>query len=260
MSNKANNTCDSGCFTQAADYFSTDVISQIASTDYGQNNASLFKLARLIKDYENAVGRVATPEELEFVFDRWRSLAQRFWSFGLTRDDYYAEFLEVYSYTRTGLNPIEVAAARAKAAPLPEVQGFTDDRIRLLAGICQKMQDITGDNPFFLPTRKLGAVFRVHHTRVAHWLRALEFLGIIYLAPGEVRRRGGNRCPRYHCDRSFLSATRPDQFETPTTVRTEGHLSNQSTLTAAAAVSVQPKPAEKVKEMLCQSYVPTACK
>ena len=33
---------------------------------------------------------------------------------------------------------------------------------------------------------------------VARWLRVLEFLGIIHLAPGEVRRRGGNRSPRYN--------------------------------------------------------------
>jgi hypothetical protein len=38
----------------------------------------------------------------------------------------------------------------------------------------------------------------VHYTRVALWLRAVEFLGIIHLAPGEVRRRGGTRCPRYY--------------------------------------------------------------
>ena len=57
---------------------------------------------------------------------------------------------------------------------------------------------MTGTNPFYLPTRKLGDILGAHWTQVAKWLRAFEVLKIIRLAPGEVRRRGGNRSPRYH--------------------------------------------------------------
>ena len=57
---------------------------------------------------------------------------------------------------------------------------------------------MTGPNPFYLPTRKLSEILEIHWTRVARWLRALEVLGIIRLAPGEVRKRGGTRSPRYH--------------------------------------------------------------
>jgi len=178
----------------------TDLISQLAPTGYHQNNASLFKLARLVRSYENAVGRPATVQELGFVFDRWCLVARRFWRPELTRDDYYAEFLEAYSYARFGLdeNPIELAVSRAKAGPLPEVQGFTDERIRLVVAICRELQKITGANPFFLPTRKLGEILSVHWTRVGRWLRAIEALGIIRLADGEVRQRGGSRSPRYY--------------------------------------------------------------
>jgi hypothetical protein len=180
--------------------FSVALITQVAPTDYHQNNASLFKLARLVKSYENAIGRPATVLERQFVFDRWCLLARRCWRPELTRDDYYAEFLDACSYARIGLdeNPIEVAVSRAKAAPLPQVQGFTDERIRLLVAICREMQQITGANPFFLPTRTLDEILRVHFTQVARWLRVLEFLRIIHLAAGEVRRRGGSRSPRYH--------------------------------------------------------------
>jgi hypothetical protein len=178
--------------------FGVDVIAQVSPTNYHQNNTSLFKLARLVKSYENAISRPATELERQFVFDRWCLVARRFWRPELTRDDYYAEFLEAYSYARMGLdeNPIEVAVSRAKAAPLPQVQGFTDDRIRLLVAICREMQQIT--NSFFLPTRKLDEILGAHWTQVARWLRALECLRIIHLAPGEVRRRGGSRSPRYH--------------------------------------------------------------
>jgi hypothetical protein len=190
-----------GCLQIQAFFTDVDLIAQLAPTDYHQNNASLFKLGRLLKSYEHAVGRPATNAELEFVFDRWCPLSRRFWRPGLTRDDYYAEFLEAYSYARIGLdeNPIEVAVSRAKAAPLLQVQGFTDERIRLLVAICREMQLLTGSNPFFLPTRKLGEVLGTHWTRVARWLRILEEpLRVIHLAPGEVRMRGGNRSPRYH--------------------------------------------------------------
>jgi len=207
-----------GCLQIQTFLGGNDLIAQVAPTGYHKNNASLFKLGRLVKSYVNAVDRSATARELEFVFNRWCLVARRYWRPELTRDDYYAEFLEVYSYVRMGLdeNPIELAFSRAKSAPLPELHGFSDERIRLLAAICRKMQVLTGEHPFFAPTRKLGELLRVDYARVARWLRALEALDIIYLAPGEVRRRGGNRSPRYHCDISLLSARRSDQFKSAT--------------------------------------------
>jgi hypothetical protein len=152
----------------------------------------------MVISYEHSTARLATMQELEFVFDQWAQLSQSFWRH--TRGHYWAEFLEAYSYARIGLNenPIELALSRAKAAPLPEVSGFKEERIRLLVAICKEMQEITCTSPFFLPTRKLGEILGVHYTHVARWLRALEFKRIIYLAPGEVRQRGGNRSPRYH--------------------------------------------------------------
>jgi hypothetical protein len=106
-----------------------------------------------MKSYETAVGRPVTETELEFVFDRWCLVARRFWRSELTRDDYYAEFLEACSYARIGLdeNPIELATSRARSAPLPQGRGFSEERIRLLAAICREMQLVTDGNPFFLP-------------------------------------------------------------------------------------------------------------
>jgi hypothetical protein len=181
------------CVDQLESYFTTDVISEIAPTDFHQNNTSLLKLARLVKSYEETIGRPATHRELEFVFDRWCSLSHIFWRSGLTRDDYYAEFLEVYSYAHKGLT-IELAVSRAKAAPLPNVEGFKDEKIRLLAAICREMQEITDAEPFFLPARLLGKILGVHYSSVARWLRVLRVLQLIYPADSP----SGNRCPRYY--------------------------------------------------------------
>jgi hypothetical protein len=179
---------------------SNDLIARLVPTECHQNNSSLFKLARLARSYESAVGRPATKAELQFVFERWAERARQFWRPELRRDDYYAEFLTAYSYAEMGLheNPLDLAFTRAKAGPLPEVPSFSDKRIRLLVAICRELQKMTGANPFYLPTRKLGGILGAHWTQVARWLRALEFLGIIRLAPGEVRRRGGIRSPRYY--------------------------------------------------------------
>jgi hypothetical protein len=135
---------------------------------------------------------------LEFVFERWCLVAQRFWRH--TRDDYWAEFLEACYYARIGLeqDPVELALTRARKMALPEVTGFTDERIRVLAAICREMQRLVGNSSFYLPTRKLGQLLGAHWSSVARWLVNLEFLEVIRLAPGEVRRRGGNRCPRYY--------------------------------------------------------------
>jgi Bifunctional DNA primase/polymerase, N-terminal len=196
---EANVVSVGGCGLQIQAFCRAGLIAQVAPTDYRQNNTSLFKLARLLKSYEDAKGRLPTEQERLFVFDRWCLVARRFWRH--SRDEYYAEFLDACHYARIGLdqNPIELAVSRARSAPLPEVAGFTDERIRLLVAICREMQHIIGANSFFLPTRKLGEILGAHWTHVARWLRILENpLQVIHLAPGEVRRRGGNRSPRYH--------------------------------------------------------------
>jgi hypothetical protein len=228
MSSKDEGIANIGCNEQLETYFTTDLISEIVPTEFHQNNSSLFKLARLMKSYEDAIRRDATRRELEFVFDRWCSLARAFWRLGLTRDDYYAEFLEVYSYAHTGLN-IELAVGRAKAAPLPEMQGFSDERIRLLAAICREMQEITGAEPFFLPTRMLGRILGIHYSHVARLLRVLRVLQIIHLANGEVHR-GGNRCPRYYygkhvreTETSIVARSPASPRPPPTANSTDGH-------------------------------------
>ena len=78
------------------------------------------------------------------------------------------------------------------------VTGFTDERVRLLAGTCRELQRLVGDHSFFLPTRKLAQLLGAHWSTITRWLVNLEVLGVIRLAPGEVRKRGGIRSPRYH--------------------------------------------------------------
>jgi hypothetical protein len=180
-----------------------DVVARVAPTKEHQNNSSLFALAGWVKRYENEIGRSATETELDFVFDQWCQPSQKFWRPELVRDDYDAEFRMAYSYRRHGFNenPLEVAIARAKAAPLPEIAGRKSKTARLIAAICRELQNLMGASPWFLPTRSLYERMGVHWTTVANCLRWFDCKKIIRLAPGEVRRRGSKRSPRYfYCE------------------------------------------------------------
>ena len=191
-----------GCAEIRAFLARNDVIAQVAPSMEHQNNSSLFALAGWIKSYENEIGRPATQAELDCVFDQWCQPSRKFWRPELEHDDYDAEFRMAYSYRRHGFNenPLELAVARAKAAPLPEISGFKSQRARLIAAVCRELQKMMGENPFFVPTRQIGELIDVHWTTVANWLRLLE-PRIIRLAPGEIRKRGVPRSPRYfYCD------------------------------------------------------------
>jgi hypothetical protein len=138
---------------------SNDLIARLVPTECHQNNSSLFRLARLVRSYESVVGRTATKSELQFVFERWAEGARQFWRPELTRDDYYAEFLTAYSYAQMGLheNPLDLAVSRSRAAPLPEVPGFSNKRVRLLAAICREL------------SRRIGRSLRVGYAPWRFW-------------------------------------------------------------------------------------------
>jgi hypothetical protein len=189
-----------GDSVQLREFFSDSRLAEIIPTACRQNNSSLFKLARLKKDYETLISREEMNQEREYIFNRWAERSAQFWRLGRTRDQYYEEFLEACSYARIGLheNPLPEAANRARNAPLVEVPGFTSGDIRLLAAICRELKKMTGSSPFFVPTRQAGELLGVHWGTVARWLRVLEVVGVIHLAPGEVRKRGCPRSPRYH--------------------------------------------------------------
>ena len=192
-----------GDSAQLGEFFSDSRLAAIVPTACRQNNASLFKLARLSKDYETLIGREATNQEREYAFNRWAERSAQFWRPGRSRGHYYEEFLEACSYARLGLseNPLPLAAARANSGPEVEIPGITTGGIRMLASVCRELQKMTGTSPFFVPTRQAGELLGVDWSTVARWMRVLDMVGVIRLAPGEVRKRGCPRSPRYHYGR-----------------------------------------------------------
>jgi hypothetical protein len=191
--------------------FVPDMIDQVAPKDFHQNNASLWRLARLVNSYEDQVGRRAHVEsELLPVFDRWCLKSRPLWREGSTREDYWMEFLECWQHAKIGLDKSvsEVAVSRARARALPQIPGITDERIRLLYAMCMEMQRTMAPNPWFLPTKKIGEVFGISYRQAARWMGCLRALRI-ELAPGEVSRRGGFRSPRYFCPAALSQLSAP---------------------------------------------------
>ncbi len=172
-----------------------EVISGIAPRDVHKNNWSLFNLARLCRSAEKSLGRPLTTKELEMMFDCWCDRARHFWRPELSREDYWMEFLRVSNYARFGLDedPLQVAYARARARPLPDVPGVVDERIRLLASMLLELGSIAGGGEFFLPTRKLGQLLGISHVSANSWIGGLRALGFIKrTSPGNA-----HRSPRY---------------------------------------------------------------
>jgi Bifunctional DNA primase/polymerase, N-terminal len=172
-----------------------EIISGIAPKDVHQNNGSLFNLARLCRSAEKSLGRPTTTKELEMMFDCWCDRARPFWRPELSREDYWMEFLRVSNYARFGLDedPLQVAYARARARPLPDVPGVVDERIRLLASMLLELSSIAGGGEFYLPTRKLGPLLGISHVSANSWIGGLRALGFIKrTSPGNA-----HRSPRY---------------------------------------------------------------
>jgi hypothetical protein len=172
-----------------------EIIIGITPKDIHQNHNSLFNLARLCRSVEKSLGRPATTSELEIVFDYWCDRARPFWRPESSREDYWMEFLRLKSYAKFGLDedPLQVAYARARTRPLPDVPGVIDERIRLLAAMLPELSSIARGGEFYLPTRKLGKLLGISHASANSWiggLRALEF--IERTSPGNA-----HRCPRY---------------------------------------------------------------
>jgi hypothetical protein len=172
-----------------------EVISGIAPKDVHKNNGSLFNLARLCRSAEKSLRRALTTKELEMVFDCWCDRARPLWRPELSREDYWMEFLRVSTYARLGLdeNPLQLAYARARARPLPDVPGVVDERIRLLASMLLELSSVAGGGEFYLPTRKLGQLLGISHVSANSWIGGLRALGVIKrTSPGNA-----HRSPRY---------------------------------------------------------------
>lgn len=105
-------------------------------------------------------------------------------------DESWADFLNAWKQIRfpAGTGPLAAALEAAISSPLPaEAYPFEIPALRNLVALCQKLQMIAGDAPFYLACRSAGELLGVTHVAANRWIRLLENEGIL------IRIRTGTR-------------------------------------------------------------------
>jgi hypothetical protein len=164
-----------------------------------QNNPLMFQIGRALKDVERSIQRSLTLAERRRAFEFWAKDAQPFWRPGVSKDNYWFEFLDACERAQWGLHedPRQSAWATVQDLPLPQLalDMVEDGQIRRLIAFCMEMQRRCGFHPFFVSTRWLAERLQVSHTQVALWLRGLCHMDILQ----RKQKATKSRCPRYVC-------------------------------------------------------------
>jgi hypothetical protein len=172
-------------------------VQSASTTDFHQNDAALFRLARAMIDIHRLSGSYPTPGNLKQVFVLWAESNRRFWRPGQSWNDYWIDFLQACKDARHGLteNPLDTAWTRALSLPPPQeaLDCFEDSQMHLFISFLRELQILNGDEPIYASTRSIGERFGMSNVSAAKWMNALIPLGILGLAtPGTT-----TRCPRY---------------------------------------------------------------
>jgi hypothetical protein len=138
----------------------------------GQWERALFRLARELK----AVVPDARPQELRAAVREWHDKAlavagDKAWA------DTWSLFLVKWKKARVpaGVNPVDAAWERARAAPPPEraVERYDEGPIVMLAALCRELQREVGEGEFFIDCRTAAGKIGVHYATAWRYLGAL---------------------------------------------------------------------------------------
>lgn len=160
----------------------------------GQRNRALFEFARHLKGMPRYCD--GSVDQLRPIVCQWY---ERALPFVATKefDETWAEF--VYGWDRVkfpkGGDTWAEACRRVEASePPPEASRYTDDRLRLLCGVCFQLQRLVGDQPFYLSCRCAGQVVGVSAPVAMRFLHLLVHDGVLrVVTPGTMKRAA-----RYH--------------------------------------------------------------
>jgi hypothetical protein len=146
-------------------------------SDEHRNHKMLFQLARACKSIEQELGRKLSDREVESVFARWHDASNQFYRDGKGFDDYLFEFLSAVDSAKFALGDGAVtrAWAEVKSRPLPSAaMRFENPELRLVVALCQVLQRIAGEAPFYLSVRTAQTLLRHEtHNTAAFWMRGL---------------------------------------------------------------------------------------
>lgn len=155
----------------------------------GQRNRALFEFARHLKGMPRYCN--GSADQLRAIVQQWH---QRALPFVATKefDETWAEF--VYGWDRVkfpkGGDAWAEACRRVEASePPPEASRYTDDRLRLLCGVCFQLQRLVGDQPFYLSCRSAGKGVGVSAPVANRFLHLLVHDGVLrVMVPSTTRK------------------------------------------------------------------------
>jgi len=116
----------------------------------------LFTFCRALKAFELTTARQLTAGDRQSAFADWWRCARDVLPKDADFDEWRFNFADSFAKTKTALgsNRLEEAARRLDCEPFPSVcDRFPSIRIKRLLGLCSHLQDIQGQEPFFLGLR-----------------------------------------------------------------------------------------------------------
>jgi hypothetical protein len=187
---------ESGC----SGFTVESIVSSYLPTRPHQTNDLLFKLARGVRTLEAQEKTLFDLNRLQSVFNLWFSKANPDY---LCHDaeNYWFEFMNAYKNAKVPLGvSLQQAFEKAKTEPHPPACNLAKDPMKkLMIATCYQLQQLAGDEPFFLPVLKCEPLFNVPHRTCSYWLNGFVIMGILKIViPADKVARKATRFRYIH--------------------------------------------------------------
>ncbi len=160
-----------------------------ATVERGLDSDLLFTFARALKAFEFTEGCELSQDDLDAAFALLWSRVNTQLPQEADFDEYRFQFLESFARTKSplGANHFEEAVWRADNRPHPpECARYRSENLKRLTAVCYHLQQLAGDQPFFLSARKAAKAARTQNPTMA-----LSFLyGLIRDGVLTLNRKG----------------------------------------------------------------------
>lgn len=129
---------------------------------FGNDIESLFHFARALKAFEQDTG-ACVADELENALSIWWSVAK---PAEADFDDYHGALIRAYERAKVPLGANAIHKAMESAPSIP-YNATTAQRIVRLKAVCESLQALSPDAPFFISVRDVAMVMQVESLRKA---------------------------------------------------------------------------------------------
>lgn len=128
---------------------------------FGSDIHALFFYARALKAYEQTTGVLVV--DMEEALKEWQAVAN---AEDFDHDDYLGALIRAYGRAKVPLGANAIHQAMESAPSLSE-NPDTPERIARLKAVCETLQRISGDSPFFISIRDVATVMQIESLRKA---------------------------------------------------------------------------------------------